>query len=77
MTLGKATAFQRRAFAIALAVMVSAVTFEPAWAQYWGDRQSGWGWNNPSPGGWGDRFPGWGGGSERHYRQSPLSARSR
>jgi hypothetical protein len=74
MTLGKATAFQRRGFAIALAVMVSAVTFEPAWAQYWGDRQSGWGWNNPSPGGWGDRFPGWGGGypSERHYRQSPY-----
>jgi hypothetical protein len=73
MMLGKAIALKTRTFVIALAVMAYAVTSGRAWAQYWGDRQSGWGWNNPSPG-WGDRFPGWGGGypSERQYRQSPY-----
>ena len=74
MTLGKAIAFKTHAFVIALAVIAYAATPGRAWAQYWGDRQSGWGWNNPSPGGWGDRFPGWSGGypSERRYRQSPY-----
>ena len=68
MTLGKTTAFQRRAFAIMLVVMAGSVTCGPASAQvYWGDRPSGgWGWDNRPSGGWGDRYP-----SDRYYRRSP------
>jgi hypothetical protein len=74
MALGKTTAFQIRAFAIALVVVAGSVTCGPASAQvYWGDRSSGgwgrsggWGWDNRPSGGWG--YP-----SDRHYRRSPFS----
>ncbi|HET8919688.1 MAG TPA: GDSL-type esterase/lipase family protein, partial [Xanthobacteraceae bacterium] len=74
MALGKTTAFQIRAFAIALVVVAGSVTCGPASAQvYWGDRSSGgwgrsggWGWDNRPSGGWG--YP-----SDRYYRRSPFS----
>jgi uncharacterized protein len=67
MALGKTTAFQTRAFAIALVVVAGSVTCGPASAQvYWGDRSSG-GWGRSGGwGGWGDRYP-----SDHYYRRSP------
>jgi hypothetical protein len=60
----KATAFQTRAFVIALLVIAGSTTCGPVLAQFWGDRPSG-GWRDRQSGGWG--WDDWG---DRH-RQRP------
>jgi uncharacterized protein len=70
MALVKTSAFRKRAFAAALALIACAAI--PASAQ-WGERgglgdqgSGGWGWNNHPSSGWGDRYP-----QDRYYRRSP------